>query len=110
MPKKSLGGLTESMFYVLMAFCRGPMCGIGVAEFIDAKTRGRLQIGPATLYTILGKFEREKYIKEIEVSGRKRTYRLTERGLAAYREEVERLAACVADAESELDFGGEFHV
>ncbi len=60
--------------------------------------------------TILGKFEREKYIKEIEVSGRKRTYRLTERGLAAYREEVERLAACVADAESELDFGGEFHV
>lgn len=80
MPKKSLDGLTESMFYVLMAFCRGPMCGIGVAEFIDAKTRGRLQIGPATLYTILGKFEREKYIKEIEVSGRKRTYRLTERG------------------------------
>ncbi len=51
MPKKSLDGLTESMFYVLMAFCRGPMCGIGVAEFIDAKTRGRLQIGPATLYT-----------------------------------------------------------
>lgn len=110
MPKKSLDGLTESMFYVLMAFCRGPMCGIDVAEFIDGKTHGRVQIGPATLYTILGKFEREKYIEEIEVSGRKRTYRLTERGLEAYREEVARLAACVADAESEPDvFGGEFH-
>lgn len=109
MPKKSLDGLTESMFYVLMAFCRAPMCGIDVAGFIDEKTRGRVQIGPATLYTILGKFEREKYIEEIEVSGRKRTYRLTERGLAAYREEAARLAACVADAESEMQSGGEFH-
>lgn len=109
MPKKSLDGLTESMFYVLMAFCRGPMCGTDIAAFISEKTRGRLQVGPATLYTILGKFEREKYIEEVEVSGRRRTYRLTARGLAAYREEVARLAACVADAESEPDFGGDFH-
>ena len=40
MPKKSLDGLTESMFYVLMAFCRMPMCGTDIAEFISAKTRG----------------------------------------------------------------------
>ena len=109
MPKKSLDGLTESMFYVLMAFCRMPMCGTDIAEFISTKTRGRLQVGPATLYTILGKFEHEKYIEEIEVSGRKRTYRLTSRGLAAYQEEVARLAACVADAESERKSGGDFH-
>lgn len=109
MPKKSLDGLTESMFYVLMAFCRNAMCGIDVAEFIDVKTRGRLHIGPATLYTILGKFEREKYIEEIEVSGRKRTYRLTKQGYAAYHEEAARLAACVLDAQSESELGGEFH-
>ena len=28
MPKKSMETLTESMFYVLIAFCRGPLCGI----------------------------------------------------------------------------------
>ena len=56
MPKKALDGLTESMFYVLMALNREEMCGIDAAAFIEQKTQGRLQIGPATLYTILGKF------------------------------------------------------
>jgi len=92
--------LTESMFYVLMALCQEPMCGIDIAEFIDRKTSGRLQIGPATLYTILGKFEKEKYIREIEVEGRKRTYQITERGISACGQELERLRLCLADAEA----------
>ena len=98
MPKKSLESLTESMFYVLMAFCRGPMCGIDAAAFIAEKTGGSLAVGPATLYTILGKFEKEGYLKEIATDGRKRTYAITEKGLAAYDCEVARLRRCVADA------------
>ena len=35
MPKKSMELLTETMFYVLMAFCKDAMCGIYVAEFIE---------------------------------------------------------------------------
>ena len=66
MPRKAMESLTETMFYVLMAFCKGSMCGIDVAEFIEKRTKGRILIGPATLYTILGKFEKEKYIKEIQ--------------------------------------------
>ena len=54
MPKKALDSLTESMFYVLMAFSTGPMCGIDIAEFIERKTGGTVKLGPATLYTILG--------------------------------------------------------
>ena len=100
MPKKSMAVLTESMFYVLMALCQRPMCGIDIAEFIDRKTGGRLQIGPATLYTILGKFEKEKYIRQIEVDGRKRTYQITQRGSTACCQELERLRLCLADAES----------
>ena len=99
MPKKPMDILTESMFYVLMALCREPMCGTQIAEFIEWRTRSRLQMGPATLYTILGKFEKEDYIREIAVSGRKRTYRITEKGQQAYREELARLKQCVADAE-----------
>ena len=99
MPKKPMDTLTESMFYVLMALCREPMCGTQIADFIDRRTAGRLQMGPATLYTILGKFEKEDYIREIAVSGRKRTYRITEKGTAAYQEELSRLKQCVADAE-----------
>lgn len=99
MPRKAMDILTESMFYVLMALKRDPKCGTEIAEFIEKRTSGRLQMGPATLYTILSKFEKEDYIQEIYVSGRKRTYRITDKGLEAYSEELARLKQCIADAE-----------
>lgn len=99
MPKKSMDLLTESMFYVLMAFTNGDMCGIDIVDFIEQRTKGRIRMGPATLYTILGKFEKEKYIREVSVEGRKRTYQITDLGRSAYREELARLKQCVADAE-----------
>lgn len=100
MPKKSMGTLTETMFYVLMAFQRGELCGIDVADSIDTLTKGRVRLGPATLYTILGRFEKEKYIREISVEGRKRTYALTDKGKAAYEAELLRLRQCIQDAEA----------
>ena len=99
MPKKSMDLLTESMFYVLMAFIKDDMCGIDIVDFIDRRTKGRIRMGPATLYTILGKFEKEEYIEEVSVEGRKRTYRITPQGRKAYNEELARLKQCVADAE-----------
>ncbi len=98
MPKKAMDILTESMFYVLMAFCHRPMCGTEIVDYIEKRTCGRVPMGPATLYTILGKFEKEKYIKEVRVEGRKRTYQITDLGRSAYREELQRLQQCVADA------------
>ena len=98
---KSRGPLTEPMFYVLMAFLHGEMCGIDVAAFVEKKTRGRVQLGPGTLYTLLNKFQDETLIEEIDVEGRKRTYRLTAKGREAYEEELERLRACLRDAEEE---------
>ena len=101
MSKKALGTLTETMFYVLMAFLKEERCGTEAAEFVARKTKGRVRMGPGTLYTILGRFEEEGLLKEVAVEGRKRTYRLTDRGRALYQEEVARLRACVADADSE---------
>ena len=101
MPKKSLEILTESMFYVLMALSNGPKCGADIAEFVQQKTKGLLRLGPATLYAILAKFEKEKYIQEVAVEGRKRTYRVTEKGRRAYESELERLRQCLRDAERE---------
>ena len=99
MPKKAMEILTESMFYCLMALHSGPMCGIDIAAWVTQRTKGRVSLGPATLYTVLGKFEKEGYIAETEVEGRKRTYRITSRGLDAYRDELDRLRACIADAD-----------
>ena len=91
--------LTEAMFYVLMALRSGPKCGIEIVSSIDKLTEDRVNIGPATLYTVLGRFEKEGYIAETEVSGRKRTYRITDIGLKAYQEELRRLQNCLLDAE-----------
>ncbi len=99
MPKKAMENLTESMFYVLMAFGVKPMCGIDVVEFIETWTQGRVQMGPATLYTILGKFEKEHYIQETAVEGRKRIYQITDKGRAAYAQELGRLRTCLDDAQ-----------
>ena len=99
MPKKAMDILTESMFYVLLALMQGEMCGTDAAAFVEERTRGRVLLGPATLYTVLGKFEKEKYIQEVRVEGRKRTYQITEKGRKAFEEELARLRQCVADAE-----------
>lgn len=101
MSGKERGPLTEPMFYILMSFLKREMCGIEITAFVEQKTCGRVRLGPGTLYTILGKFLDEKYIVETQVEGRKRTYRLTEKGRAAYAEELQRLRECIADAEEE---------
>lgn len=100
MARKTMETLTEAMFYVLMALTTRPMCGIEIAAAIDELTGNRVNIGPATLYTVLGRFEKEGYIEETEVCGRKRTYRITQVGLNAYREELERLKRCLLDAQA----------
>lgn len=98
MSKKALDQLTESMYYVLMALADGPKCGTEIAGYIGNKTGNQVAMGPATLYTILGKFETEQYIRETAVEGRKRTYAITDTGLAAYQAELRRLWRCVMDA------------
>ena len=102
MPKQALESLTETMFYVLMALYRGEKCGIDIAAWIEEKTAGRLKLGPATLYTILSKFEKERYIRETKVEGRKRTYAVTDHGRQAYREELARLQQCLEDGNTVL--------
>lgn len=102
MGAKERAALTEPMFYVLMSFLHKDMCGIEITEFVQTRTRGRVKLGPGTLYTLLGKFLDEKMIREVEVQGRKRTYRITDKGRAAYQEEVERLRTCLNDAEEEM--------
>ena len=99
---KDRGPLTEPMFYVLMSFLKRDMCGTEITEFVARKTRDLVRLGPGTLYTLLGKFQEEGLIQETEVDGRKRTYRLTGKGRAVFQEELDRLRACLNDAEEEI--------
>lgn len=101
MAGREKGPLTEPMYYVLMAFLRREMCGTEISEFVERRTAGRVRLGPGTLYTLLARFQEDQLISETSVDGRKRTYQITEKGRAAFREELERLRACVDDGEEE---------
>ena len=104
MPRKSLELMTESMLYTLMAFQTGPRCGTEISAHVDALTRGRVQLGPGTLYTILSKCQEVGFLREVSVEGRKRTYALTGEGYRAYERELERLRTCLRDAASASAF------
>ena len=99
MAKKALDTLTETMFYILMAFLEGEKCGTEVVDYVAGVTEDRVKLGPATLYTILAKFEKEKLVEETRVEGRKRTYRLTGGGKEVFEREYRRLVQCVADVD-----------
>ena len=98
MGNKRIEIVSESMFYTLMAFLEGECSGSEITCKIENLTKGRVRLGPATLYTILGRFEEEKVITETRTEGRKRFYCLTDKGYKMYQDELKRLEICVADA------------
>ncbi len=98
MGEKRIEIVTESMFYTLMAFMAGECSGTDAAAFAKQLTGGRVHLGPATIYTILGRFETEGVIRETRREGRKRIYALTQKGREMYENECRRMKACLMDA------------
>ena len=101
MAKEPLKVLTESMFYVLLSLLRQERCGTEIVQFVDDTTAGRVPLGPGTLYNLLEQFNRAEFIRETKVEGRRRSYILTDRGRALFRQELSRLKLCVADGDRE---------
>lgn len=102
MPREQFQNLTEPMYYILLALL-DECCGVDIMDLVEDLSRGRVRIGPGTLYTLLSRFEQESMIKEIQIQGRKRWYRITEKGKERLREEQERLRAQLADGERRLE-------
>ena len=98
MPKQAMENLTESMFYVLMALRRGDACGAEITAYAAQVSGGAVRLGPATLYTLLARFDKEGCLTDAGTVGCKRYYRLTAAGKAAYEGERARLQRCLDDA------------
>ena len=98
MGNKRIEVVSESMFYTLMAFLHGEYSGAEIAKMVEKLTKGRVRLGPATLYTILGRFEEDQILMETRTEGRKRIYRITDKGVQMYHDEHDRLVQCLADA------------
>ena len=96
MARKKLDTLTEQMYYLLLAL-NEPGHGYAIMERVREMTEGRLQIGPGTLYTLLGRFESEWVIQLDHIEENRKVYCLTDRGRKLLQQEFERLRRLVAD-------------
>lgn len=95
--------MTEAMYYVLLALHR-PAHGYQLMQQIARASRGRVQMGPGTLYGVLTRMEKEGLIVLSENDGRRKTYLLTNAGMEALRAEYSRLRAMVR--RRRMDRGG----
>ena len=97
--------LTPSVFHILLALADGERHGYGIIKEVEARTEGRVRLGPGTLYGSIKRMLGERLIEE---SGerpdpalddeRRRYYRLTEFGRRVAVAEAERLSGLVAVA------------
>ncbi|MBU3146019.1 PadR family transcriptional regulator [Clostridium sp. CF012] len=102
MAREQFQNLTEPMYYILMSLLR-EMCGVDIMEAVDEISKGRVKVGPGTLYALLSKFEKEAIIIETEIQGRKRSYIITEKGKEILLEEYRRLITMVSDGVSYIE-------
>lgn len=93
---KDRGPMTEAMYYILLALCQ-PRHGYAIMSAIEEISRGRVIMGPGTLYGVLNRLEKEKLIQLEEDDGRRKTYSITAMGRLALVDEYQRLTALVKD-------------
>ena len=96
MAREKFQTLTEPMFYILLSL-REECCGTDIMARVSTLTHGRVALGPGTLYNLLDRFQQAEMIRETAVEGRKRSYRITDKGRETLRAEYLRLLALTED-------------
>src|SRR5580693_8789286 len=74
--------LPPAIFFVLFALADGDKHGYLIMQEVKVLSDGKLQMGPATLYTTIQKLADQSFIEEVENDSRdrRRNYRLTRTG------------------------------
>lgn len=88
--------MTEAMYYILLALAH-PGHGYAMMGRIQSLSKGRLVMGPGTLYGVLTRMKQDCWIALDEDDGRRKTYRITERGRRELLAEYQRLEHLVED-------------
>lgn len=87
---KDLLPLTESTYYILLSL-KEPRHGYSIMQNIEAITRGRIKMGPGTLYGALSKMESQGIIKMVSEEDKRKSYQLTAKGIRLLGLEIKRL-------------------
>ena len=91
--------LQPAAFFILFALATGDKHGYGIMQEARALSENRFTLGPATLYTTVQRLLRSGWIEEApgpaDHDPRRRYYRITKPGRAAFQKEMERMEALV---------------
>ncbi len=93
--------LTEAVYYILLSLVE-PMHGYGIMQQTAALSRGRLSLSAGTLYGALASLQEKGWIEPLPEEGRKKEYRLTDRGRTILEAEIERLSELVENGKEIL--------
>lgn len=93
--------LTEAVYYILLSLVE-PMHGYGIMQQTAALSRGRLSLSAGTLYGALASLQEKGWIEPLPEEGRKKEYRLTDRGRKVLEAEIERLSELVENGKEIL--------
>ena len=96
MAREQFQTLTEPMYYILLALTE-ECCGVDIMEKVRYISKGRVKVGPGTLYAMLSKFEDNGVIRRTVEEGRRKSYIITESGKQMLRTEYDRLKMMVSD-------------
>lgn len=95
--------LTDSTYYILLTLVK-PMHGYGIMQEIKELSNDKIDIGPASLYTILKKLQDGELIKLDSNEDRRKTYILTDKGKELIKKDIERRKLMVSYGEKALKF------
>lgn len=104
MAREQLKNLTEPMYYILLSLMT-PQHGYGIMQEVERRTDGRVKIGAGTLYNLLSRFEEEEFIQQISEGNRRKTYRITDKGMDILKDEYKRLQQLISDGKAILEEG-----
>lgn len=96
MAREQFQTLTEPMYYILLALLQ-ECCGVDIMDKVKELSKGRVSVGPGTLYAMLSKFEENGIIRRTAEEGRRKSYIITETGKAMLQKEYDRLNKMVQD-------------
>lgn len=96
MAREQLQTLTEPMYYILLALTE-ECCGVDIMDKVKMLSKGRVQVGPGTLYAMLSRFEEKDIIRLTASEGRRKSYVITDIGREMLQKEYERLKTMVED-------------
>jgi len=91
---KKYSPMTETMFYILIVLLR-PLHGYGIMQKVEKLSRGRIRMGPGTLYGALSNMVEARLIQPQDSGqnpeGRRKVYLITELGIELVDFEIKRL-------------------